>query len=50
MAALIPRAQLDIIEGGGHLVLIDSPARVAPIITSFLRGGQPGKTEGALAA
>ena len=50
MAALIPRAELHIIEGGGHLVLIDSPARVAPIITSFLRGGQPGKTEGALAA
>ena len=50
MAALIPRAQLHIIEGGGHLVLIDSPARVAPIITGFLRGGQPGKTEGALAA
>ena len=50
MAALIPRAQLHIIEGGGHLVLIDSPARVAPIITSFLRGGQPGKADGALAA
>jgi pimeloyl-ACP methyl ester carboxylesterase len=50
MAALIPRAQLHIIEGGGHLVLIDSPARVAPIITSFLRSGQPGETDGALVA
>jgi hypothetical protein len=29
---------------------MDSPARVAPIITSFLRGGQPGETDGALAA
>jgi poly(3-hydroxyoctanoate) depolymerase len=41
MAALIPHAQLHIIEGGGHVVLMDSPARVAPIITRFLRGGQP---------
>ena len=50
MAALIPRAQLYTIKGGGHLMLMDSPARVAPIITSFLRGGQPGETAGALAA
>ena len=50
MAALIPRAQLRTIEGGGHLMLMDSPARVAPIITGFLRGDRPGKTEGALAA
>ena len=50
MAALIPRAQLHIIEGGGHLMLMDSPARVAPIITSFLRSAQPGETGGALAA
>ena len=50
MAALIPRAQLHTIEGGGHLMLMDSPARVAPIITSFLGGGQPGETAGALAA
>jgi poly(3-hydroxyoctanoate) depolymerase len=49
MAALIPRAQLCVIEGGGHLVLMDSPARVAPVITGFLRGGQPAETEGALA-
>ena len=37
MAALIPRARLRIIEGGGHLVLMDSPARVAPVIADFLR-------------
>ena len=42
MAALIPRAQLYTIEGGGHVMLMDSPARVAPIITRLLRGGQPG--------
>lgn len=50
MAALIPRAQLHVIEGGGHLVLMDSPARVAPIITSFLRDGQRGETRRALTA
>ncbi len=50
MAALIPHAQLHTIEGGGHLMLMDSPARVAPIITSFLRDGQPAQTAGALAA
>src|SRR5271166_1350283 len=48
MAALIPRAQLYTIEGGGHVMLMDSPARVAPIITRLLRGGQPGDTDGAL--
>jgi len=39
MAALIPRAQLCTIDGGGHVMLMDSPARVAPVITRFLRGG-----------
>jgi len=50
MAALIPRAQLCTIEGGGHLVLMDSPERVAPIITRFLGGGQPGEARVALSA
>ena len=49
MAAVIPRTQLHILEGGGHVMLMDSPARIAPIITRFLRGGQPEQTEGALA-
>jgi pimeloyl-ACP methyl ester carboxylesterase len=47
MAALIPRAQLHIFEGGGHVMLMDSPARVGPIIRRFLRGGQPGQTKDA---
>jgi len=47
MAALIPRAQLCTIEGGGHVMLMDSPARVGPNITRFLRGGQPGQTKDA---
>jgi pimeloyl-ACP methyl ester carboxylesterase len=36
IAALVPNAELHTIEGGGHLVLVDSPAEVAPIITGFL--------------
>jgi pimeloyl-ACP methyl ester carboxylesterase len=37
MAALIPRARLHVVAGGGHLVLIDSAEQVGPVITSFLR-------------
>ena len=41
MAALIPDAQFRTVKGGGHLMLIDSPAHVAPVITTFLNGSQP---------
>ena len=37
IAALMPRARLHTVPGGGHLALLDSPDRVAPVITSFLR-------------
>jgi poly(3-hydroxyoctanoate) depolymerase len=40
IAALMPRARLHTVPGGGHLALLDSPGRVAPVITSFLREGQ----------
>jgi poly(3-hydroxyoctanoate) depolymerase len=40
MAALMPRARLETVKGGGHLMLLDSPARVAPLVTRFL-GGVP---------
>ena len=39
IAALVPRARLHIVRGGGHLALLDSAPEVAPVITSFLRGG-----------
>jgi len=42
MAALIPRAQLSVIAGGGHLMLMDSPARTGPVVSGFLRGGGRG--------
>ena len=41
MAALIPNAQFRTVNGGRHLMLIDSPVRVAPVMTTFLNGGQP---------
>jgi pimeloyl-ACP methyl ester carboxylesterase len=34
MAALIPNAQFRTVKGGGHLMLIDSPVRVAPVIAT----------------
>jgi poly(3-hydroxyoctanoate) depolymerase len=39
MARLIPSARLHVVEGGGHLVLLDSAHKVGPLITAFLRGG-----------
>jgi len=37
ISALIPRARLHIVRGGGHLILLDSASEVAPLVTSFLR-------------
>ncbi len=39
MARLIPSARLHTVEGGGHLVLLDSAHEVGPVITAFLLGG-----------
>ena len=36
IASVMPHVQLHAVEGGGHLVLVDSPSRVAPVITNFL--------------
>ncbi len=38
MKALIPKARLHVVEGGGHMALLDSPERVGPVVTRFLRG------------
>ncbi len=32
----VPDARLEVVEGGGHLLLLDSAAEVAPIISAFL--------------
>lgn len=37
LAACLPNARLRILRGGGHLVVLDSPAEVAPVIDRFLR-------------
>jgi poly(3-hydroxyoctanoate) depolymerase len=36
LAACLPDARLHVVRGGGHLVLFDSPAEVAPAIRGFL--------------
>jgi pimeloyl-ACP methyl ester carboxylesterase len=36
LAACLPNARLHVVRGGGHLVLFDSPAEVAPAIRGFL--------------
>lgn len=37
LAACLPNARLHVVRGGGHLVLFDSAAEVAPVIDDFLR-------------
>ena len=36
IACRVPDARLEVVEGGGHLLLLDSAAEVAPIISAFL--------------
>jgi poly(3-hydroxyoctanoate) depolymerase len=53
MAALLPHARLETVTGGGHLMLLDSPGRVAPVVTRFLgsrlgRRGEPRARDAAL--
>jgi poly(3-hydroxyalkanoate) depolymerase len=38
MAALLPEARLHVVEGGGHLVLLDQTAEMADLIDAFLSG------------
>lgn len=39
LAACLPQGRLHVVPGGGHLVLFDSPAEVAPVISRFLGEG-----------
>ncbi|MBS4727960.1 alpha/beta hydrolase [Mycobacterium sp. SM1] len=41
LAALIPRARLHRVRGGGHFCVVDRAAEVGPVIASFLRSSQP---------
>jgi pimeloyl-ACP methyl ester carboxylesterase len=39
LAAALPDARIHVVRGGGHLMLFDSPAEVAPVVGTFLRAG-----------
>jgi pimeloyl-ACP methyl ester carboxylesterase len=41
MTATLPNARLHMVIGGGHLVLLDEPGRVAPPIMEFLDSDSP---------
>jgi poly(3-hydroxyoctanoate) depolymerase len=45
MAATMPDAQLHIVAGGGHLLLLDEPTRVVPPIVDFLDAGLPAESQ-----
>jgi pimeloyl-ACP methyl ester carboxylesterase len=40
LASTLRNARVHVVHGGGHLVLFDSPAEVAPVISGFLGGAQ----------
>jgi poly(3-hydroxyoctanoate) depolymerase len=46
IATLIPAAELHIVDGGGHLVLLDSASEVGPVVTSFLQGDRAARDRG----
>lgn len=39
IAKCIPNSHLHVVRDGGHMVLVDSPERVGPVISKFLREG-----------
>ena len=41
MASTMPDARLHMVPGGGHLLLLDEPGRVAPAIVKFLESASP---------
>jgi poly(3-hydroxyoctanoate) depolymerase len=41
LAWRIPLGSLHVVEGGGHLMLLDSAAEIFPVITDFLNGSAP---------
>jgi poly(3-hydroxyalkanoate) depolymerase len=43
LAARLPNAQLHVVDGGGHLFLLDEPERVIGAILSFLDDGEVGE-------
>jgi poly(3-hydroxyoctanoate) depolymerase len=50
LASLIPGAQLEVIRGGGHLMIFDSPALVGPCVAEFLAGNPSSRRPDRLAS
>jgi pimeloyl-ACP methyl ester carboxylesterase len=46
LTATMPNARLLMVAGGGHLLLLDEPGRVAPAIVEFLESARPPTIEG----
>jgi pimeloyl-ACP methyl ester carboxylesterase len=44
LAARMPNARVHVIEGGGHLFLLDEPENAIDPILSFLDAGEPGRS------
>lgn len=45
LASLIPGSRLEVVPGGGHLMLFDSPAEVGPRVAAFLGAATRGWTD-----
>jgi poly(3-hydroxyalkanoate) depolymerase len=41
LARRIPQARLQVIHGGGHLVILERPAEMAELVVQFLHSGRP---------
>jgi poly(3-hydroxyalkanoate) depolymerase len=44
LAWRIPEATLHVVPGGGHLFILERPAEIADLVTTFLDGGTAGTT------
>ena len=45
LAARIPRSQIEVVPGAGHLLLLTEPDRCAALISDFLRGPAPVRSQ-----
>jgi pimeloyl-ACP methyl ester carboxylesterase len=50
LASLVPGSRLVVVPGGGHLMLFDSPAEVAPHVADFLGGADAPRWRDTLAS
>jgi pimeloyl-ACP methyl ester carboxylesterase len=50
LASMVPGSRLVVVPGGGHLMLFDSPAEVAPHVSAFLGGAEAPRWRDTLAS